>query len=148
VTHDLAENITSLSSTIDIDNSMNDQISFELEPKRVLMLVSNGVPDRVQSKNQWRAMNLFEAKQVPFTIVDAMDLTQRKTREKLIEISDIKNIYPQVFIEFFDGTIGFAGTWDFLEELNDASSLPKEYLDQNPTILTWENIFCNVVHNF
>jgi hypothetical protein len=113
-----------------------------------VILLSSGNPDRVQSKNQWRAMNLFEAKQVPFSTVDAMDVTQRKKREKLIAISEMKNNYPQVFFEFFDGTIGFAGTWDFLEELNDVSSLPKEFLDQNPSILTWEKMFCNVVHHF
>jgi hypothetical protein len=35
-----------------------------------------------------------------------------------------------------------------MEEMNDASSLPKEMLDDNPQILTWEKMFSNVVDSF
>jgi hypothetical protein len=55
---------------------------YELEPKRVLVLIliSNGVPDRVQAKNQWRAMNLLDAKAIPYSTVDAMNPIQSKRR--------------------------------------------------------------------
>jgi hypothetical protein len=121
---------------------------YEMEPKRVIILVSNGVPDRVQAKNQWRAMNLLDAKGVPYTSVDAMDAIQRVRRNELLEISQVSNMYPQLFIEFSDGSAAFIGDWEFMEELNDASSLPKEVLDDNPQILTWEKMFSNVVESF
>ena len=121
---------------------------YELEPKRVIILISNGVPDRVQAKNQWRAMNLLDAKAVPYATVDAMNPIQRTRRNELFEISQVRNLYPQVFIEFSDGSVAFIGDWEFMEELNDASSLPKEMLDDNPQILTWEKMFSNVVESF
>ena len=134
--------------SIEQDDDVRSPSVYELEPKRLIILVSNGVPDRVQAKNQWRALNLLEAKGTPYTLVDAMDSNQRARRNELIEVSQIRNSYPQVFIEFYDGTTAFVGDWDFLEELNDTSSLPDEVLDANPQILTWKRMFCNVVKSF
>lgn len=134
--------------SIEQDDDVRSPSVYELEPKRLIILVSNGVPDRVQAKNQWRALNLLAAKGTPYTLVDAMDSNQRARRNELFEISQIRSSYPQVFIEFSDGTTAFVGDWDFLEELNDASSLPEEVLDANPQILTWKRMFCNVVESF
>jgi len=40
-----------------------------------------------------------------------------------------------------DGHITFLGDWDKIEAVNDASSLPDDILEANPSILTWEKVF-------
>lgn len=46
--------------------------------KTLIVLVSNGVSDRVQSANQGRALMLLQAKKVPFVEVDGMDVAQKE----------------------------------------------------------------------
>jgi hypothetical protein len=111
--------------------------------------VSNGVPDRVQAKNQWRALNLLEAKGTPYTAVDAMDLNQRARRNELIEISQIRNAYPQVFIEFYDGTTAFVRGLGLLGGIERRFFVARRGNSmQIPKILTWKRMFCNVVESF
>lgn len=115
----------------------------------LIVLISNGVPDRNQAKNQWRAMNLLEAKGAPYVVVDGMDLNQRERRNELFEISQITKKYPQLFLEHKKGgTATFVGDWEYIDELNDASSLPEEILEAFPEIQTWEKVFGNLVRSF
>jgi len=34
----------------------------------------------------------------------------------------------------------YLGDWDAIEALNDASGLPEDILDANPTIMTWDKV--------
>mmetsp|Transcript_26351 Transcript_26351/g.39922 ORF Transcript_26351/g.39922 Transcript_26351/m.39922 type:complete len:229 (+) Transcript_26351:32-718(+) len=116
--------------------------------KRLIVLLSNGVSDRVQSANQGRALMLLQAKKVPFVEVDGMDVAQKERRDELFKISNIRGNYPQFFLEDENGEISYVGDWEYVEGLNESSSLPEETLQANPQIKTWESIFGNLVHSF
>lgn len=47
-----------------------------------------------------------------------------------------------------NGATSYFGDWDKLEEINEASSLPKAILDQHPEIETWGKVFEDVVASF
>jgi len=46
--------------------------------KKVLVLISVGVFDRVQADNQTKTLNLLQAKLIPFETVNGMDPNQRE----------------------------------------------------------------------
>jgi hypothetical protein len=49
--------------------------------------------------------------------------------------------YPQFFlIDKVNDSITFLGNYEKIEAINDASSLPVEVLEANPSIQTWENV--------
>ena len=65
----------------------------------------------------------------------------RYRRNKLFEISGIRANYPQFFLVNEDEAMPrFLGDWETIEAVNDASSLPDEILEANPSIMTWENV--------
>jgi hypothetical protein len=47
-----------------------------------------------------------------------------------------------------NGATSYFGNFDRLEELNETLSIPKEVLDANPDIETWEKVFEDVVDSF
>ena len=56
--------------------------------------------------------------------------------------------YPQFFFAYPDGATTFVGDWDKIEAINDNSDLPKDVLDNNPDIKTWDKVFGDVVKSF
>lgn len=70
------------------------------------------------------------------------------SRDELFSISGIRGNYPQFFFVHSNGATSYFGNFDRLEELNETSSLPKEVLDANPDIETWEKVFRDVVDSF
>jgi len=117
-------------------------------PKRLIVLVSHGVSDRAQASHQNMAFNILKARKVPYTEVDGMDLEQKERRNQLFEISKIRANYPQFFFEEKGGSVSFVGNWEYVEGLNEASSLSEEILQANPGIKTWDSVFNNVVASF
>lgn len=71
-----------------------------------------------------------------------------RRRDELFKISNIRGNYPQFFLEDENGEISYVGDWEYVEGLNESSSLPEETLQANPQIKTWESIFGNLVHSF
>jgi hypothetical protein len=118
------------------------------EPKKLIVLISNGVSNRIQAANQSRALTLLQAKGTPFLTVDGMDPEQKEKRNELFGISQIRGNYPQFFLEHKDGLTTYVGDWEYIEGLNDSSSLPAETLEDNPEIMTWERVFDNIVESF
>jgi hypothetical protein len=70
------------------------------------------------------------------------------SREELFGISGIRGNYPQFFFVHSNGATSYFGGWDKLEEVNEATSLPQHILDQHPEIITWEQVFGDVVESF
>mmetsp|Transcript_11289 Transcript_11289/g.31911 ORF Transcript_11289/g.31911 Transcript_11289/m.31911 type:complete len:270 (+) Transcript_11289:247-1056(+) len=153
------------------DNSNEMDSSIEVQPnekRSVLALVSEGVVDRVQSSHQRRALFLLDARGVPYEKVDGMDPAQREVRDGLFELAGFgggagcgagggaggdtsekkRSKKPVSYPQFFfvgDGTISYVGDFERLLNLNDASDIPREILDQHPDLETWERVFVNLV---
>mmetsp|Transcript_24426 Transcript_24426/g.56921 ORF Transcript_24426/g.56921 Transcript_24426/m.56921 type:complete len:121 (-) Transcript_24426:148-510(-) len=118
------------------------------EKKKLIVLISEGVSDRVQATNQSRALTMLNSKGVPFETIDGMDPNQRERRNELFGISGIRANYPQFFFQMEDGTTSFIGDWEKIEGINENSHLPDDILEANPTIETWDKVFSNVVASF
>ena len=118
------------------------------EPRKLIVLASQGCHDRTQSTNQSKALDWFASRSVPHIVVDGMDPNQREKRNELFEISGVRGNYPQFFFESKDGTITFLGNFEKLESLNETSGLPQDILSQHPELETWEKVFGNVVDSF
>ena len=69
-------------------------------------------------------------------------------RNELFGISGIRANYPQFFFLHQDGSSHFIGSWSEIENVNETSNLPKDILEANPHILTWDKVFGNVVDSF
>lgn len=62
-------------------------------------------------------------------------------RDTLFELSGIRGKYPQFFlIDERKQELTFLGDWEAIEGVNDATSLPREILNANPSIVTWEDV--------
>lgn len=118
------------------------------DPKKLIILISNGCHDRTQSANQEKALHWFASKKVPHEVCDGMDPEQIERRNKLFAVSGVRGNYPQFFFELQDGTINFFGNFDKIEELNETNSLSEELLAQYPTFETWDRVFSCVVDSF
>merc|ERR1712032_1187732 len=70
-----------------------------------------------------------------------MDPNQKDRRNQLFDISKIRGNYPQFFFEDKDGSVSFVGDWEYVQGLNETSTLPKEILQANPEIKTWDSVF-------
>ena len=73
---------------------------------------------------------------------------KRISREELFSISGIRGNYPQFFFVHSNGATSYFGNFDRLEELNETFDIPKDILDANPDIETWERVFRDVVDSF
>lgn len=68
-------------------------------------------------------------------------------RNELFQISGIRAHYPQFFFSLSNGSqLEFFGPWETLEALNEmGNDVPKEILEANPDLKTWNQVFHNVV---
>lgn len=90
----------------------------------------------------------MKAKNTPYIEVDGMDSELKEIRNELFQISNMRGNYPQFFLAFPDGSTTFLGNWEKIEAINDSSDLPKDILENNPDIETWDKVFGNVVSTF
>lgn len=77
-----------------------------------------------------------------------MNPDHKESRDELFQISNIRGHYPQFFFVHSSGATSFFGGYDKLEEVNEASGLPKDILEQHPEIETWDKVFADVVESF
>eukprot|EP00566_Odontella_aurita_P028909 CAMPEP_0113572050 /NCGR_PEP_ID=MMETSP0015_2-20120614/25886_1 /TAXON_ID=2838 /ORGANISM="Odontella" /LENGTH=150 /DNA_ID=CAMNT_0000475053 /DNA_START=213 /DNA_END=665 /DNA_ORIENTATION=- /assembly_acc=CAM_ASM_000160 len=124
--------------------------SSSVDPKKkLLVLISNGLVDRTQSSNQSSSLALLNARGTPYETLDGMELSNRARRNELFAASGIRGNYPQLFLVGRDGGVPkFWGGWDRLSAANEAGDIPREVLEANPGIETWEGAFGNVVAEF
>lgn len=118
------------------------------DEKIFVCLVSNGVSDHLQASRQRKAITILQARNLPYVEVDGMNPDHRESRDELFSISGIRGNYPQFFFVHSNGATSYFGNFDKLEELNETLSIPKEVLDANPDIETWEKVFEDVVDSF
>jgi hypothetical protein len=128
-------------------NYRQQQIILASEPKKLIVLISNGCHDRTQSSNQSKALDWFNSRSVPYILVDGNDARQRGRRNELFEVSTVRGNYPQFFFQHKDGNMSYFN-FERLEGLNETSGLPPEVLAQHPELETWEKVFGTVVEEF
>ena len=106
----------------------------------LLLLMSSIALSRGTLQQQERAATLLTANKIPFTALDGADPQVKGRRNELFEQSGM-NKYPQFFVvRWVDKNTSFLGTWENIEEINDASQLPSDILQANPSIVTWEKV--------
>mmetsp|Transcript_7565 Transcript_7565/g.11253 ORF Transcript_7565/g.11253 Transcript_7565/m.11253 type:complete len:149 (-) Transcript_7565:203-649(-) len=117
--------------------------------KRVIILVSNGISERKQASAQNNSLSLLNARRVLYEVVDGADPAQVDRRNELFRISGIRGLYPQWFIHDDDLALErprttYVGDWEAISLVNDCDDIPKEVLDKNPQIVTWNKMFGEV----
>jgi hypothetical protein len=119
------------------NNNNND------DARSILMLMSTF--GRSQLMHQERAMMLFENMGIPYKCMDGSAPDRKDERNALFQLSGLRGIYPQFFlVQGDDGNnndnLRCLGDYDAIEGINEASTLPNDVLQDNPTILTWDRL--------
>jgi hypothetical protein len=118
------------------NNSNND------DARSILMLMSTF--GRSQLMHQERAMMLFESMGIPYKCMDGSAPDRKDERNALFQLSGLRGIYPQFFLVQGDtgnnDKLRCLGDYDAIEGINEASTLPNDVLQDNPTILTWDRL--------
>ena len=127
------------------EKSESNTAAMKTSKSHILMLVTNMGMNRTQVQNQQRATMMLNALNIMYETVDGSDPSNKEIRNELFRISDTRGAYPQFFVVTDHGDdseqqISFLGDFEIIEGINDSSSLPKEILDANPTLLTWDRI--------
>lgn len=128
-------------------NYRTQQIIMASEPKKLIVLISKGCHDRTQYANQSKAIDWFNSRNVPYSLVDGNDANQRDRRNELFVISGVRGNYPQFFFERKDGNLSYFN-FERLESLNETGGLPPNVLAQHPELETWDKVFGTVVESF
>lgn len=144
-------------------------MTAENSKKKLLVLHTSASLGRSQVHICERALTLLHAKKIPFESLDGADLANKERyvgrfvgsrsscamhqshtgvyrhsrsarRNELFAISGIRGNYPQFFLVDEHDNVEFLGNWDKIEAVNDASSLPDEILEANPSIITWDKV--------
>jgi hypothetical protein len=90
--------------------------------------------------NTRRVQDLFTAKRIVVTSIDASLPWHKEVRDKLFEVSLIRGKYPQIFIDRGDDNYTYIGSWEQIESLLDCDSIPEDVLAANPTIETFNKV--------
>lgn len=107
--------------------STSSSSAIEATNVHLILLISNGVYDKVQESNQKFALIRLSDVDIPYSIVDGMDPLQRDKRDELFAVSGIRGNYPQIFASTKDanGAPTFLGGYDWLRaiEIEDLKSV-------------------------
>ena len=85
--------------------------------------------------------------------VDGSDKDQEPARNTLFKVSGVRGNYPQLFKVPVDQEMNndtteeklvFVGSWDAIEQMNEANDIPEDILAQNPDIVTLAKCFEDV----
>jgi hypothetical protein len=114
--------------------------------KRLIALLSRGVPDRNQSAHQGHCLAILKARKTPYEVVDGNDAAQKERRDELFGISGTRGHYPQFFLSSHDEagketTLTYLGDYHRFKDLNDTIDLPREIIEENPRLETWDRVF-------
>lgn len=79
-------------------SSDNTDPTISLLTWRLTVLLSYGVSDMYQKSNQKSTIDLLTDCDIPYDVVDGMDIDQKSQRDELFQISGIRGNYPQIFL--------------------------------------------------
>jgi hypothetical protein len=101
-------------------------VSTPVEANRLLVLMSGQSLSREQASIRHQMSTILQCHEIPYDEVDGSDPTKRERRNELFKLSGLHAKYPQLFIQE-DGETKFWGTWDTLQQCNDAGMLVEEF---------------------
>lgn len=110
-------------------NSKPVAAAHEEEPPRLLVLISGQSLSREHASIRQKATTILNGHKIPFDEMDGSVLSVRDRRNELFKISGLWAQYPQFFIREGEQTI-FWGTWETLQQCNDAGKIAEEFAPQ------------------
>ena len=92
-------------------------------PPRLTVLISKGVYDLKQSRDQLQVLDLLSELSIPYTIVDGMDAFQKEKRDAFFETSGIRGNYPQIFTSASSDACFYLGGLEWLRNARKTGEL-------------------------
>jgi len=141
----LCENVGSEMETADAAGPSEFEAASEINPMGTTHILILTTSMGMNNRNQHRGLQLLDALGFSYETLDGADPANKDIRLELFRISGMCGVYPLFFLvkdtfEQTENPVEFLGDWETVEGINDSSSLPKEILDANPGILTWDKI--------
>lgn len=93
---------------------------------RLLVLVSGQSFSRGQASVRQHMATILNGHKIPYEEIDGSIPTVRHRRNELFKLSGLWAVYPQFFVRENGKTI-FWGTWDTLQQCNDAGKIEEEF---------------------
>lgn len=103
---------------------------------QALLLITSTPPTAVCEQQQRMVEHWLTAYKCAFQTLDGCVSSNREIRENLFAVSGVRANYPQLFVASTD-KVEFIGTFDALETMVEAESLPRAVLADNPQITTF-----------
>lgn len=121
------------------------RIIGDSKSRKLVVLITGLRIDKDVVERQKSAMEILSASNITFETVDGSDPQMKERREALFKLSGRRGVYPQFFLHDNDAfgedeAVNYIGDFENFEAVNDASALPQEEIDGNPTVKTWEAI--------
>jgi hypothetical protein len=99
------------------------EIPKSFGPGRRIILLSSSTPiNRLQDTNQERSLVLLKAHGIDYEVLDGADPDKKNLRDSLFAISGARGRYPQFFVLDDKGLATFFGTFETIEDVNDAGN--------------------------
>lgn len=113
-----------------------------------VILFSSLSHDTISVANTRRLQQAFISKNLKFIEIDGVNPETHDIRNKLFSVSNIRGVYPQVFIKNeADDSYEFVGNWETLEQLLDCDTLDQKVIDDN-NINTFTKVSTNLFIHF
>jgi hypothetical protein len=93
-----------------------------LDTKTLVLLISKRAESHAQRANQARAHTILSSHGLKYGVVDGSDPESEKWRDELLELSGMRNTYPQLFL-IDDENVEFLGDFNKLLEMNESGLL-------------------------
>ena len=116
----------SITTTANSTNNVSATIIGTLPSKKTLLvLYSSQSLDRQVVANQQQLFTILQAQQIPYETLDGADIHNRHRRAELFAISNLRAIYPQIFIRQPGSKAPphFWGEWEQVEAANEMGTL-------------------------
>lgn len=106
-----------------------------------VVLLESSTPGNVKTiQCQKRAQMLLSSRGIPYYTIDGANPINKANRDVLFDISGIRAKYPQFFVSRNATRTTILGDWETVEAITDATNLPEEFLEANPSIMTWDKV--------
>lgn len=112
-----------------------------------VILFSSLTQDTISTINTRRLQQAFLSKNLKHIEIDGLDPESVPIRNKLFSISNLRGVYPQVFIkDETNDSYEFIGNWDKIESLLDCDTLDAKVIEDN-NIETFSKVFSKLSKN-
>ena len=113
------------------------------EEARLVYLMSSTPLNLKTLQRQQRCELILRARNISFLQVDGSSPGNKVDRNALFGISGISAQYPQFFLQKTVVHTSFLGDAEDITAINDASNLPPDVLEANPSIVTWDKVLAS-----